>query len=93
MGGQASGSYESWTCTAADVYNDGPFYAFGATYKDVTSAELWSFKNRCTGDPDRISEITVGFADGFADNDTVTPGDTVFAPVKMEVLTEGLTWF
>ena len=37
--------------------------------------------------------MRVGYADVFLDDDTVTPGDTVYGPVWMQVITEGLTVF
>ena len=75
--GQNTSSYQSWTCNEdnEDLYN--------GSKSDITDAEtkLWEFKNRCTDDPDRISEIRVGFADGFARNG----GGTLYAPVWIEL--------
>ena len=60
MGGQESKAREPYTCTAAGE-------EFYITTNGNINDQLWEFKNRCSGDPDRISEIRVGFADGFTD--------------------------
>ena len=91
MGGV--GSYQSWTCTE----DDSPMFT-GAFTAPLTTKQ-WEFTNRCTGDPDRITQIRVGFADGFAIDETTGAGvqcdigATLHAPVWIEMQTESLTIF
>ena len=86
MGGQQTKAYVDWTCTpksatGVEIYIN--------TFNNIQEP-LWTFNNRCTGDPDRISEIRVGFADGFLDG---TGGSTIYAPVWVQMLTDDLTIF
>ena len=97
MGSQQSGEYKDWSCTAETTElcthsgaTNGECVVNGNDF-DPNFVEKWDFNDRCNpGKPgaDRISEIKIGYSNGFEDNAT----GTMYAPTWISINTAHMYW-